>query len=216
MSLAKLNIVTEILPNYQYYNANNELIGISTEQVKKALSLANLDYTLTVYPWSVAYNAALRDPQTCVFSIARIEPREDKFQWIAKLNHAKVSFYSLITSNISIKNVEDAKKYKIAVLRDNFSHHYLKSKGFSEDENLIVIDHFEKIYHLLETRKDFLELIVLNDDQFNYSVKQNKMLTKLKRIYQLDSVGQDLYFACHKQMPPAMSEALKHAFKRLE
>ncbi|ATC96982.1 transporter substrate-binding domain-containing protein [Pseudoalteromonas tunicata] len=213
---AKLNIVTEVLPNYQYYNDDNQLIGISTERVIKALTQGNIEYSLLVYPWSVAYSAALRDPQTCIFSLARIAPREDKFQWIAKLHHANVSFYSLKTSHISIGSVEDAKQYKIAVLRDNFSHHYLKSKGFTEDKNLIVIDHFEKIYDLLETRRELLELLVLNDEQFNYSLKHNKTLSKLKPIFQIDSIGQELYFACHKDMANDTIEALKQAFKRSE
>ncbi|OUL58748.1 hypothetical protein B1199_00200 [Pseudoalteromonas ulvae] len=211
---AKINIVTEIFPNFQYLNSEGQLIGLSTKKVEQALQSANIDYTLTVYPWSVAYNAALRDRNTCVFSLARIAAREDKFAWVAKLHGFNASFYALEGSDIALNSIEQAKAYKIAVVRDNFSHHYLKDEGFSELSNLIVIDNFDKIYDLIDTRKDIVELLVLNEEQFNFRKTVDTSLLKLQPIFRIEAVKSDLYFACHKEMDHGQLTALKAAFKR--
>lgn len=211
---AKINVVTEILPKFQYLNSEGKLIGLSAIKVEQALQSANIDYNLTIYPWSVAYNAALRDRNTCVFSIARIAAREDKFEWVAKLHGFNASFYALEGSDIVLNSVEQAKDYKIAVVRDNFSHHYLKNEGFSEISNLIVIDNFDKIYDLLDTRKDIIELLVLNEAQFDFRKDVDKSLSKLQPIFRIEEAKSDLYFACHKEMDRAKLKALKVAFKR--
>ena len=135
---AKLTVVTENFAPAQYLDANNNLVGDAADKVRLALDSAGIDYSISVSDWSMAYNIALRDPQTCIFSISRSPEREHNFIWFAKLAQFDTNFYSLKSKGISLTNLEQAKQYRIAVLKDNYSHHYLLSKGFKENENLML------------------------------------------------------------------------------
>ena len=145
----EINIVTEVFPDFQYLDANNQLAGRSVEKVKNALDAAGISYTMSANNWSVSYNAALRDKNTCIFSIVRLPPRENNFVWIAELEEFESAIYGLKSRGIKLKTLHDAKRYKIAVLRDNFSHHYLLERGFNESRHLLLIDNLDKIDKLI-------------------------------------------------------------------
>ncbi|MCF7518040.1 MULTISPECIES: ABC transporter substrate-binding protein [Pseudoalteromonas] len=209
---AAITVVTENLPSFQYQNAQGVLVGTVVEEVTTALKKSGVEYTLSVNAWPISYNAALRDEKTCIFSIARLPSREDKFSWIAKLGNFTASFYSFKSQQVQIENLEQAKKYRIAVLKDNYSHVYLSEHGFNEQNQLILLDSFENIYDVLKSRRSSIDMVVLSDEQFNYELKKDKTLSLLKAIYKIPADYQDLYFACNKNLESTTLEKLTHAF----
>ncbi|MEI8641032.1 hypothetical protein P4S68_07650 [Pseudoalteromonas sp. Hal099] len=62
------------------------------------------------------------------------------------------------------------------MLRDNFSHHYLLERGFSEANNLLIIDSLDKIDKLISTRHDILDFVILSKKQFNYRASLSQSL----------------------------------------
>ena len=209
---AAITVVTENLPSFQYQNAQGVLVGTVVEEVTNALKKSGVEYTLSVNAWPISYNAALRDEKTCIFSIARLPSREDKFSWVAKLGNFTASFYSFKSQQVKIENLEQAKKYRIAVLKDNYSHVYLSERGFNEQNQLILLDSFENIYDVLKSRRSSIDMVVLSDEQFNYELKKDKTLSLLKAIYKIPADYQDLYFACNKNLESTTLEKLTHAF----
>jgi len=159
--VAKLTVVTENFAPAQYLDANNNLVGDAADKVRLVLDSVGIDYSISVNDWSMAYNIALRDPQTCIFSISRSPEREHNFIWFAKLAQFDTNFYSLKSKGISLTNLEQAKQYRIAVLKDNYSHHYLLSKGFKENENLMLFSSFDNIFKIIQTRSSSIDLVVI-------------------------------------------------------
>ena len=114
--LSAITVVTENLPQLQYQDENGELVGTVVDKVLTSLKQSNINYEISVNPWSVSYNAALRDENTCIFSIARLPARERDFIWLSKLGRFSASFYSFNFQQISISHLQQAKQYRIAVL----------------------------------------------------------------------------------------------------
>lgn len=210
-----LNIVTEQFPTYQYLDENGKLVGPSVDKVTAVLAHADVPYQINVEPWHVAYNAVTRNPETCIFSIGRNNEREDKFNWVFPVGRFTSSFYALKSRHLKLSVLEDALKYRTAVIRNNFSHQYLKENGFTEQEQLVVISSFSKVLEILETRKNQLDLVVLGDSQVQDASKSNKLMQHLEPVLKLDHFDNQLYFACNKSVPEYITDKLMKSFEQL-
>jgi polar amino acid transport system substrate-binding protein len=215
INAVEITLVTENFPDFQYVDNNSQLVGRSLDKVKTALDNINIKYTILVDNWTVSYNAALRDENTCIFSIARMHNREHKFQWIAELENFESAIYALKSRNIKINTLNDAKRYKIAVLRENYGHHYLLDNNFSESKNLLLIESLDNIDELISTRYDVLDLVVLGRKQFYHRAKNQPKLKLLEPVFNLNDLTSPLYFACNINMAPALVLQLKRAFKKI-
>lgn len=210
-----LNIVTELFPTYQYLDKQGNLAGPTVTKVRNILADADIDYSLSVEPWHVAYSAVKRDPNTCIFSIGRNNQREDMFNWVFPVGQFTSSFYALKSRNLKLSVLEDALKYRTAVIRNNFSHQYLKEHGFNEQEQLVVISSFSKVLEILETRKNQLDLVVLGDSQVQDASKDNKLMQHLEPLLKLENINNQLYFACNKSVPDYILDKLHSSSKSL-
>lgn len=211
-----LNIVTELLPTYQYLDSEGKLAGPTVSKVTSVLVDANINFNLSVQPWHIAYNAVQRESDTCIFSIGRNNEREDMFSWLFPVAKFSTSFYALKSRNIKLNVLEDALKYRTAVIRNNFSHQYLKENDFTEQSQLVVISSFDKVLDILKTRKNQLDLVVLGDAQVKDASKSNVLMAELEPILPIKNINNMLYFACNKRVPEFIKDKIKHTFKNIE
>ena len=210
-----LHIYTEHLPGFQYLDKNGNLVGKNAQKFKDAFKFNQLEYTLSVLDWSTSYNAAIRESNACIFSIARLPVREKYFDWLVKLSHFDAYFYTLPSKNIVLDNIDDAKMYKTAVLANNFSHHYLAQKGFNQEQHLVVINNVAKLFDILKQRNSTLDFIVLNEKQYNKHRELDQTIPEMKKIYQISSTQTGLYFACNKRMNKTLKDKIKQSFVNL-
>ena len=210
-----LNIVTELFPTYQYLDADGKLAGPTVSKVTSVLVDANIQFNLSVQPWHIAYNAVQRDSDTCIFSIGRNNEREDMFSWLFPVAEFSSSFYALKSRKIKLDVLEDALKYRTAVIRNNFSHQYLKENGFTEQSQLVVISSFNNVLDILKTRKKQLDLVVLGDAQVKAASKNSTLLAELEPILPIQNINNKLYFACNKRVPEYVTDKIKRTFKTL-
>lgn len=129
----ELTVVTENWRPYNYLE-NNEVKGESTEIVKKVLDRAGIRYTISVYPWSRAYYMASKNKNVLIYTIIRIPQRESLFKWIRPVGRSGVtSLYRLKSkTGIAPRNLQEAKKYSIAVNKDSMDYIWLKDRGFDK------------------------------------------------------------------------------------
>jgi polar amino acid transport system substrate-binding protein len=116
---------------------------------------------------------------------------------------------------LKLSVLEDALKYRTAVIRNNFSHQYLKEHGFTEQSQLVVISSFNKVLEILRTRKNQLDLVVLGDSQVQDASKNNLLMQHLEPVLKLDNINNELYFACNKSVPEYITDKLKDSYKKL-
>ncbi|KKN56807.1 hypothetical protein LCGC14_0568330 [marine sediment metagenome] len=98
----EITIVTEVFPDFQYLNEDNKLVGRSVDKVHKALEGTGINYTMFAHSWAISYNAALRDKNTCIFSIVRLPNRESKFKWVGELESFDSAIYALKSRSIKL------------------------------------------------------------------------------------------------------------------
>ena len=134
-----LQIVTEEYSPYNYME-DGKIVGLSTEIVEATVSKAGFEKTLKLYPWPRAYKMVLKDKNTLIYTITRNEEREKSFKWVGPIAPRAIVIYKLKTrDDIKVNTLEDAKKYKIGVVRDGAFNKELQSKGFVIGKNLMVV-----------------------------------------------------------------------------
>ncbi|MCF6439600.1 transporter substrate-binding domain-containing protein [Pseudoalteromonas luteoviolacea] len=211
-----LNIVTENFPKFQYLNGEGELVGSAVDKVKAVLDESKINYRISVQSWTTAYNTAARDENTCIFSMAKNEVRSEKFNWIFPISKFTTSFYALKSSQISLETIEDTKQYKVAVIKDNYSHQFLIKNGFIEGYNLVLINSFDRVFELLATRRKFVDLVILSDNQFEFKRQNEPNSALLEPVLTLRNLDTELYFACNKGLSPHVMRRITSSYEKLK
>ncbi|MCX4027264.1 transporter substrate-binding domain-containing protein [Endozoicomonas sp. SM1973] len=158
LSANELLVVTENWPPYNY-REKGQVVGASTEIVKKVLGKANYKYSIHLYPWARSYQIALYKPNVIIYTILRTPERESLFQWIGPLFSGKQFYLYKLSSrkDITLATIDDAKKYLIGVMRGDVSHQFLSSEGFEENKALrISVSEEENIKKLYALKVDLI------------------------------------------------------------
>lgn len=211
----KITVVTEHLAPFQIVDSDS-ITGLSTEIVKATFDKSGYDYIIEAHPWSLSFNRAKHKENICIYSLARIPERLPSFQWVGHLATSSISIYALKKNNITITSLDEAKQYKIAVIKDDVTHHYLLSKGFVENENLYVMSNYDTLLLFLETASRQIDLIIINDDLINSRVKSKEEAGKYLNVYVLKELTLDFYLACSLKTNKNIVDNLAEIMKNLE
>jgi len=136
----QITVVTENWYPFNYLDKNGNIVGKSTDIVKKILSNANIDYSIDIYPWKRSMNLARTRPNVLIYSILRTPIREKLFHWICPISSkVKHQVYKLSSrKDIVVKSEEDIKNYSLSLTRGTFPHQYMQSLGLVDGVNLQV------------------------------------------------------------------------------
>ena len=127
--------LTEEYPPLTYTDKNGNLSGFVTDIVKEINNKMNRDEDILVLDWTVAYNAAILNPNVVLFSIAQTENRKSLFNWVGPVVKNSAFFYKNKASTLTLPSTEYAKKVgKIATTASWWTEQNLKDAGF---KNLI-------------------------------------------------------------------------------
>ena len=211
----KLNILTEHLAPYQIVSKDS-ITGLSTEIVEATLKESQYSYNILAYPWALSFSRAQHGKNTCIYSLARIPQREPLFNWVGHIASSTISLYSIKGSQITVSNISEARKYNIAVIRDDVTHHYLLTKGFVEKENLYVVDDYDALLKLLDLPSRHIDLVVLNDDLLKNRVKNSKDTSKYENVFKFKELTLNFYLACSLNTDKKIVDNLINAMKALE
>lgn len=212
---SKLNILTEHLSPYQIVTENS-IKGLSTEIVEATLKESQYEYEITAYPWALSYGRAKHAENTCIYSLARTPERESLFKWIGHIASIPVYLYSIKDSQIVIANIEEAKKYNIAVIRDDVTHEFLLKKGFVEKKNLYVVNNYDGLLKLLDLSNRDIDLVMLNDVLLKNRVRHIADTTKYRNVFQLKELAVNLHFACSINTEKKIVDSLLNSMNILE
>lgn len=211
----QLSILTEHLAPFQIVTPK-AIGGISTEIIEATLSESGYQYSIEAYPWTSSYHRAKHEKNTCIYSLARIPERELLFKWVGHITTSTISFYALKNNELMVNSLEDAKKYKIAVIKDDVTHHFLLSNGFVEGENFYVMNNYDALLQLLEMPSRQIDLVIINDDLINSRVKNKAEVSKYKSVHMLKGLSLDFYFACSLNTEQDIVNKLTNVMKKLE
>lgn len=216
-AMAQVRVVTEHLPPYQIDN-HGEASGFATELVRQTFADADIPYQIEFQSWSRAYQLALRDPETCIYSISKSKDRQPLFHWIGELSLNSTSIYGLTArTDIQLQSLAQAKKYVIAVTRDDVTHHYLLANGFVEGQNLYVLENVANMLNVLLERRQGIDLVIVNDTILKYRAQESGVaLTDFKKLLPLTDLPLDFHLACSLKTSGATVAKLRHSLAKIK
>jgi len=165
------------------------------------LNRTNYQYEIKANPWSISYKQAIKNKDTCIYSMAYTKERSQLFQWTGELIHSTTSFYSLSAKNITLGAFEDAIELNVAVIKDDVTHHFLLTKGFVEGENLYVLENYDALLSMLDKRQMSIDLVILNDELLKNRVMTSNEKSKYKKHFVIDELKFKFHLACNLNIP---------------
>lgn len=196
------------------YVQNGKVAGPATAVVEATLQRAGLhDYRVALYPWARAYDAALQEPNVLIYLIARTPPREQLFKWAGEIMQIEYHFYKLRErKDIVVRDLQDAKRYSVGVVRDDVRHQYLQAQGFSKMAvSAQNADNFRKLLNHQVQLTPMAErdvLMLCEEAQVPFDV--------LEKVLRLDTLSTGLYMAYSRTTDDEVVTRTQRAFDRLK
>ncbi|HEX7641163.1 MAG TPA: transporter substrate-binding domain-containing protein [Burkholderiaceae bacterium] len=209
-----IQAVTEEFAPFNY-TEDGKVTGYATRVVEEMFRRADVPHELHSYPWSRSYKLAQTLPNVVIFTMARTPERENEFQWIGALAKRRLYLYKLAArTDIKIDTIDDARRYRVSVNRDDAAEKLMLGLGFSYEKNLdLSPSDTQGLSKLLAGNVDF---ITGSDFTIGYLLQKNGIGTgKLRRSLQLVDQG-EYFVAASKSTPPAIVRRLRSAYEQME
>lgn len=203
-----LHIATESAAPSSMLDARGRVVGIATDKVRAALGRADVPYTIELLPWKRAYAAARERVDACVYSTTRTPEREALFKWVGPTDSAEWVLMARADRRIALRNLEDARPYRIGTYNGDARDHYLRSRGFKVDT---------APHDLINPRKLLLGRIDLWAAALRRGslvLEQNGWAGKIVPV--LAFSRRDVFLACNRGVPDTVIDRLNEAFAALE
>ncbi len=191
-----LTVYTEEFPPYNYM-ANGVITGMSTEVVEAVLKQAEIAYDIKSYPWIRTYNNAVNGTNALIYSISRRAKREKQFQWIGVIVPSIQSVFALKErGDITIKSMNDLKKYQIGTTIGDARETYLINKGFDLKtfQRISGEDSYVRNYKKLKSGR--IEVWPIPDAVAFYIANNagDDPARILQKVYELSDISKDGYY----------------------
>lgn len=211
IELDDVKIYTDNDPPYVVIENNIITGGSTVDKMLKVLKKLNLPISkIEALPWARAYNEAKSKANTMIFPIAKTKERLKYLDFTFKIIDSKVYFYKLRTrKDIKLKSFEDAKKYSICVVLDDYRHEYLVGENFKRLDP--TTDSTRNVKKFISGRCDLIPSTEIGIESKLKSLgEKNSLVLKILELNKLDSA---LYAAFNKETPVKTIEKFKLAAK---
>ncbi len=204
----KLTIYTEEYPPYNMMEPTTETVtGVSTDIVRELIRRAKQDHDILLVPWQRAISLAQAQPDSCVYSMSRTEPREPLYKWIGPLVQNEWVLFGRVEDDLKLKKLEDAARYRIGSYQGDAIVQYLQERGFLVD---VAINDRLNPAKLAARRIDLWGTGKLIGQ---YILRQEKVIG-IQPILTFNRT--EMYLACNKAMPDKRAEQFNTLLHALE
>lgn len=207
-----LRVLTEDLPPYQVVQNHQVVAGSAYLQVEAILRSAGLPCRTEVLPWARSYELARSQPNTLIYSLARLPAREHLFIWLAPLIQADYRFFS--ADNKVIEQIQQGKSpldFIAVAVAGSMMDSTLQQFGFVPDQNLIHVKDVNAQWKMLQINRAQLTLAFEPDFKAlaDLKVRQTQFFASRLVLLQIQ-----LYLAAHPQTDQVLLEQLKIAVEQ--
>lgn len=197
-----LRLTTEASPPFNMMEGD-KIVGRATDLVREMADRAKVAISIEMLPWARAYNMALKDIDTCVFTTTRTPEREALFKWVGPVGASEWVLYGNVDRNIKLQTIEDARALTIGTYLGDARDEYFRSRGFKVES---ASDDLSNPRKLLLNRIDLWAASVVRGALL---ISQNEWTTKVVPVLAFHKV--DLYMACNLDVPAAVVDKLNAA-----
>ncbi len=204
---ADLIFLTETYPPFNYME-DGIAKGISVDLLMAAFEEMGAPISpdqIQVRLWAYAYNKALSEKNTVIFSTVRLPEREDDFKWAGPIISERKVIFAEQGANIAISGPEDLNKYRIGVVQGDAATSLLEEIGV-DPFALYPTGDVEGLIMMME--EDIIDLWCYGDlsgRHFSEAITGNPDYFEV--IYTLES--HDLYYAFNIETPDSVVDAFQ-------
>ncbi len=204
-----LRLLTEDLPPYQIVEHNEVVAGLAFLQVEAILKAAGLPCQTEVLPWARAFDIARSQPNTLIYSLARLPAREGLFVWLMPLINADYRYYS--ADREVIEQIQQGKlptDFVAVAVAGSMMDTTLQQLGFVPDHNLIQVKDVNAQWKMLQINRAQLTLAFEPDFKAlaDAKVRTTQFYASRHVVRQIQ-----LYLAAHPKTDPALLDVLNDA-----
>ncbi len=196
---ATLTFTTEESPPYNMQEGT-KVIGIATDKVREVMARAKVDYKIDLLPWKRAYDSALNQENTCVYSTTRTAERESLFKWVGPVATSEWVMFGRADRKFDLKGLEDARPLRIGTYNGDVRDAYLRARGFQVDTATDDVTNPKK---LMANR---IDLWASGKFEGQAILKQNGWEAQVLPVLAFNRA--ELYLACHRSVPDSLVERL--------
>jgi polar amino acid transport system substrate-binding protein len=154
---------------------------------------------------------AQEEPNHMLFAVARTPERESLFKWVGPIYHADMMLFALKNKNFKIRNINDAKKFRIGVLRKDIGETILKEAGFSGD-SLSSVNTLSQLIQMLET--GHIEMICTTEASMKRVLFKDKSLyVKYKPVFLVEEIN--VFYAFNRSTDDAVITKFQKALESI-
>lgn len=208
-SAKDLTYITEQFPPYNF-EKDGRLQGISVDLLNIVWERlgANLNSSsIKLLPWTEGYQQALSEPNTVLFSTARLPQREQLFKWAGPIGPIRNVLLADRNSDISIESADDLKKYRIAAIKDDSAVQMLIDKGVKKEDLVLETDP-GSIIEMLQNGS--IEAWAYGDAAALWLIQESGAdVSDFRVVYVLGKI--DYYYAFNKETPDSVVQSFQSA-----
>lgn len=109
-----------------------DIAGLGADQVKEIMRRTQIDYDMTLLPWSRAIGLAGARPMTCVFTTAHTVDRDSRFKWVEPLLVERTLIIRAEGSKVDPATLEAATAFRTGTQTGDYTVELLRNAGFAD------------------------------------------------------------------------------------
>lgn len=213
-SIDNLKLMTENYPPFNF-EKDGKLQGIFIDAMVRILEKLGAKQgrqNIALLPWARGYKYLQDQPNTCLFAMTRSPEREPLFKWVGPVMHSKMVLIARKDRRLSIKSLEELKKYRIGVVIDDIGELLLVDAGMTNLERMSGVNAAASIIKMLNINR--LDLWSYEESVAKWLIKEMGMNSDdYATVYLLEETAD--YFAFHKDTPDALIQQMQAALDEL-
>ncbi|MEK6733742.1 MAG: transporter substrate-binding domain-containing protein [Pseudomonadota bacterium] len=205
-------IMTEVAPPNNYMD-NGKASGFAVELLELTLKEMKVNAKSPEFmPWSEAYKAVLVENNTMLFSMTRVEQREDFFKWAGPITANIISLVAPKSKNIKISNLKEAEKYIIGAMINDIGEQLLLNNNFPQEKIISTVDLTQTINNLKDGKTD---MISWSQDSLFMQMEKEGINTNDYESVLVIHKGM-LYYAFNKNTPDSLIQEFQMALDKVK
>lgn len=187
-----LRLLTEDYPPFNMVDGKGQITGLATDVVRELFKRSDIPYKIELQPWIRAFNTAVLENNTCVYSTTRSDNREHQFKWVGPLFENPWVLYAGPNSPKAVYDLESVRRYKIGGYGGDAVAQFLIARGFNVE---LTPSDALNARKLALGRVDFWA----TGKYLGHDLVRREKLTQLKPVLVFNTAF--MYLACNPGVP---------------
>lgn len=194
--------LTESYPPHNYLE-NGRLTGVSIEILQlmwKKLGLSNTAADVKMLPWARGMARIQKEKNIVLFGMGYSAERSETLNWVGPYYAHSLFLIGKKEGKFSIHNLDDAKAFKVGVVREDVGHQILVKKGFPLS-SLDLTNNADSLYRKLKAGR--IDMICfMEDSAFKAMPKSGLNPDNYERLFEIFQLKSGFGFS--KQVPKSV------------